>query len=448
MLRVETAARPGESAKDDLSNRDSPKALEQDWGRIYVSRKCCGSANCRTFAPALFGEVAPAGNERSVPAVLPGSHDSGAFAGVIRQPASKEDYLAARTAAAACGFGAIRLEQPRDVRRRAEMGSPWQEWPRRIEDNVWMLGHPSKRNYGALTYFIELPGGGVLVDVPKPIDQLFDWLEAHGGVKWMVLTHRDHVQHHSEFAARFPGCRRILGAADVNKRQNSYADATSSVEVKIGNDSPMTLDGRPILPEALASSELAVLPQPGHTPGSLCLLYRGRFLFTGDHLAYSRRRGHFVAHRLQCWHDWERQIESVSRLAAWAGAGQVNLQWLLPGHGEMTNLEEGRTSATVAMELGRAVDWMQQQPPGNVPLLRWIPFMLSRAKPRGWFNRLVLAIGGQGRDSWLLPRAVRRYLPDYEPAPAEAALRRLYAFVFTAALAIVGLVVWWAVGAT
>src|SRR5437773_70564 len=103
MLKFEAAASPGEGEKVDLSHPDPPKVVEEDWGRIYVTRKCCGAANCRTFAPALFGEVAPADNQRSVSAVLPGSHDDGAFTGVMRQPASKEDYLAARTAAAACG---------------------------------------------------------------------------------------------------------------------------------------------------------------------------------------------------------------------------------------------------------------------------------------------------------------------------------------------------------
>lgn len=308
-----------------------------------------------------------------------------------------------------------------------------------------MVGQPSKKNYGALAYFIELSGGGVLVDVPTPSKELFDWLEAHGGVRWLLLTHRDHVQHHAEFAARFPGCRRVIGAADVNRRQNAYADATDTVEVKLGNELvPVMLDGTPIPPEALPDPELAVPPQPGHTPGLLCLVYRGRFLFTGDHLAYSRRLGHMIAHRLQCWQDWERQTRSVSQLASWAEAGLLRFQWLLPGHGEQIRLDGDPASSNAAMELKRAVAWMRQQPPGNVPLLRWIPFVMSRANPRGRLGRLVLAIGGQRRDSWLLPRATRKYLTDFDPDASEAALHRWYPFAL-AALGAVGLVLWWAI---
>ena len=34
----------------------------------------------------------------------------------------------------------------------------------------------------------------------------------------------------------------------------------------------------------LFSPEFTIIPVPGHTAGSMCLLYRDRFLFTGDHL--------------------------------------------------------------------------------------------------------------------------------------------------------------------
>src|SRR5689334_12341483 len=83
----------------------------EDWGRLYVTRMCCGAATCRNYAPELLGEVAlpheRAGDHASV---LPGSRDPGAFTGVLRQPRSKAELAQARTAAAACPYGAIRLE--------------------------------------------------------------------------------------------------------------------------------------------------------------------------------------------------------------------------------------------------------------------------------------------------------------------------------------------------
>ncbi|HVJ89603.1 MAG TPA: MBL fold metallo-hydrolase [Labilithrix sp.] len=414
----------------------------EDWGQLYVTRRCCGGGTCRNFAPELFGEVIPTSQEASCPAPLPGSYEEGAFTGVLRQPRSKEEYLAARAAAAACGFGAIRLKRPPRLPGSDEAAPVWTEWPRRLEDNVWVIGQPSTRNYGALAYFIELPGGGILVDVPKPSEQLFRWLEARGGVRWLFLSHRDHVQHHAEFAARFPNCKRVIGSADVNRRQNAWADATDAVEIQIDcGRGPATIDGKAIAPERFPDEELVVITQSGHPPGGLCLLYRGRFFFTGDHLAYSRREGHFIAHRLQCWEGWMRLTASVRELLAWADAGWLALQWLLPGHGEWRRLDGESCPKKTADEFRRAVAWMDRQPPGNVPLFRWIPFVMSRAKPRGRFARLVMAIGGEERDAWLLPRASRQYLTDYRESQSSVARRRFIAFAVGAIAMLCG-VVW------
>ena len=56
--------------------------------------------------------------------------------------------------------------------------------------------------------------------------------------------------------------------------------------------------------------ELRVIPTPGHTAGSACLLYRDHFLFTGDHLAWSESRGHLYAFRTATWFDWDAQVRS------------------------------------------------------------------------------------------------------------------------------------------
>src|SRR5262245_48966220 len=171
----------------------------EDWGRLFVTRRCCGAATCRNFAPELLGEVPPSHGLRKDegpshgPSVLAGSYEEGSFTGVLRQPQSKADLEAARTAVAACPFGAIRLQPAKSRTRRIEPGSPWSSFPRRIEDHVWVLGHASQKNFGGLAYFIELEGGGVLIDTPKPSEELLRWLSEHGGVRWLFLTHRDHT---------------------------------------------------------------------------------------------------------------------------------------------------------------------------------------------------------------------------------------------------------------
>ncbi|WP_437679171.1 MBL fold metallo-hydrolase [Sorangium sp. So ce131] len=407
---------------------------KEDWGRLRVTRACCGAGVCRNFAPELLGEVAPAhwapldGDvQRRGPAVLEGTYDEGSFTGVLRQPQSLVDLAAARSAVGSCPVNALRLTRPAAGVRPGALGAPFSTWPRRLEDDVWVLGHPSRDNVSATAYFIERPGGGVLIDLPEPSDAIFRFLEQRGGVRWIFLTHRDHVAHHVEFAARFPGSRRVLGAADVTPRGSGPQTDTSDVELKLDGLGPMTLDGAPLAAAELAAAELAVLPQPGHTAGSMCLLYRGRFLFTGDHLAYSRRLGQIAAFRLQCWDDWDRQITSVRRLAALAEAGHLRFVWVLPGHGEWKRLDGDGSAAAAAAELQRAIAWMERQAPGHVPMARFIPWVKGRLNPDSRAARAVCAIGGggPGSDAWVLPRSVRPYLPDHRPEKDRAALIRI-----------------------
>ncbi|WP_373372067.1 MBL fold metallo-hydrolase [Nannocystis bainbridge] len=373
--------------------------------------------------------------------MLPGSYEDGAFTGVLRQPHSEEDLIAARTAVAACPVGAIKLLRGASRVRRGALGSPWRGYPRPIEDNVWIVGPPSMKNIGATTYFIERDGGGVLIDPPRPSEALFRWLADHGGVRWLFLTHRDHAHHHAEIAARFPDCRRLIGAADVNLRENSFLATTGDVEIKLGSElRPCTLEGQPLSEAEARQAELVVLPQPGHTAGSICLLYRGRFLFTGDHLAWSRVLGHIVAFRVQCWEDWERQTHSVRYLAAAAEAGWLRFTWILPGHGEWQRLPSDGSAAETAAALRRTVEWMERQPKGHMRAIHWTPFIMARLKPKSALGRLVRAIG-RGSDLWVLPRDVWSSLPAHDRRRLEAAVRRLRV-LGTVVLAIAALIVW------
>ncbi|TNE85883.1 MAG: MBL fold metallo-hydrolase [Deltaproteobacteria bacterium] len=383
---------------------DGSATASESWGTVTVTGRCCGAGSCRNYAPDLLVELDPDGCQE----LAPDGHEPGAFTGVRRQPRSAAEYQQARTAAAACGFGAIKLGKPAQKLPSELRGSPWKHFPRELEPGVWMLGQPSTRNYGATAFFLEREGGGVLVDLPKPSKSLFAWLREHGGVSRIFLTHADHAQHHAEFVAAFPGAKRMLGRRDVNKYAHAYADATTEVELLLDSDGgPLDFDGHPLPVERMSETELVLLPQPGHTPGGFCLLYRGRYLFTGDHLAYSHRLGHPVGARLQCWQDWEVLTSSVDQLAHWAHAGHLRFAWLLPGHGEEARLCEEPDADAVAAQLDAGVAWMREQPPGRVSLLRWVPFVLARTAPESFVGRVVNAFG---EPAWVLPKAVRRYL--------------------------------------
>jgi glyoxylase-like metal-dependent hydrolase (beta-lactamase superfamily II) len=124
----------------------------------------------------------------------------------------------------------------------------------------------------------------------------------------MFLSHRDDVADHARYAHRF-GCERILHAADVG------AD-TRDVERRIEGTDPVSL-----------APDLLAIPVPGHTRGSLALLYSERFLFTGDHLWGSGDGSGLDASSEVCWYSWSEQRRSMERLLAF------DFEWVLPGHG-------------------------------------------------------------------------------------------------------------------
>src|SRR5258705_7128001 len=105
----------------------------QAWGKLFVTRRCCGAGTCRNYAPELFGQVTPRGVELHAGArpVLADSHEAGAFTGILRQPQSREDDAAARAAAAGCVFGAIRYKKAARSASREAPSSPWLGWPQR-----------------------------------------------------------------------------------------------------------------------------------------------------------------------------------------------------------------------------------------------------------------------------------------------------------------------------
>jgi glyoxylase-like metal-dependent hydrolase (beta-lactamase superfamily II) len=146
----------------------------------------------------------------------------------------------------------------------------------------------------------------------------------------MFLTHCDDVADHARFAKHF-GCSRVIHRDDVDQ-------GTRDVEVIVeGGDAHELDDGA------------LVIPTPGHTRGSSCLLFERRYLFTGDHLAFSPARGHLYAFRGACWFDWRTQIDSMRRL------GRHDFEWVLPGHGRRAHFP----AAQMREQMKRCVGWME-----------------------------------------------------------------------------------------
>jgi glyoxylase-like metal-dependent hydrolase (beta-lactamase superfamily II)/ferredoxin len=252
-------------------------------GSFFVDHSCIDCGTCYEYLPWVF-------------------RDAGGHSRVARQPAGPSDRLHALKALLACPTGSIGTDDSSGLRS-AQTG-----FPDPIEDEVAFCGYTSELSFGAWSYFIQRPGGNVLMDSPRAVPALMTRLEQLGGVDLMVLSHQDDVADHARFAERFH-CRRVLHHADL-------AAGTAGVEQPITGDQPVQL-----------APDLLFIPTPGHTAGSACLLYRNKFLFTGDHLWWNPERRMLSASKAYCWHHWPTQLESLERLLAY------DFTWVLPGHG-------------------------------------------------------------------------------------------------------------------
>ncbi len=276
-------------------------------GNFYVDRTCIDCDTCRRVAPSVFAEG-----------------DGVSY--VHAQPQTEADRLRALMALVACPTASIGTVE------RVDANPGVRAFPEPVAENVSFCGFTAESSFGAWSWFVERPEGNVLVDSPRAAGPLLKALEARGGVGTLFLTHRDDVADHAALARRF-GCERVLHEDDVTS-------GTREIERQPAGPDPIAL-----------APDLLAIPTPGHTRGHAVLLYREKFLFTGDHLAFSKRRGHLVGFRDACWYSWSEQIRSMERLL------DHSFEWVLPGHGERFHAE---SSAAMRRELEHCVAWMRK----------------------------------------------------------------------------------------
>lgn len=292
--------------------RSSARRPENAPGALFVDDTCIDCDTCRWMAPATFDRRGEMSRVRAQP----------------RDPAELE--LALR-ALVACPTGSIGSE---DAGHTAGVRAARDAFPVPLDGPVSHCGWHSRKSFGAASYLLARPperGGNVLIDSPRWSSALVRRLEALGGVSTIFLTHKDDVADHARFAAHF-GARRVLHARDVD-------EGTRAVELQLVGDDPVALD-----------ADLLAIPVPGHTAGSTCLLAHGRYLFTGDHLAWSERLGQLYAFRSACWHDWAELVRSTERLV------RHRFEWVLPGHGVRAHIPPERFDDEVA----RLLAWLNR----------------------------------------------------------------------------------------
>ena len=252
-------------------------------GDFFVDSSCIDCDLCRQIAPRSF---AAAGDQAAVHA----------------QPVDAESEFAALKALVTCPSASIGTLHRHSIKEAVEA------FPERIEEDVFFCGFASESSYGASSYLIVRPDGNVLVDSPRFAKPLVRQIEQLGGINRIFLTHRDDVADQHLWAKHF-SAERIMHEEDAGRLQKS-------VEILIQGRNSIALE-----------KDLTVIPTPGHTRGHIVLLYRNRFLFTGDHLWWSPNYDSLHASRGVCWYSWPEQVESVKRLR------EYSFSWVLPGHG-------------------------------------------------------------------------------------------------------------------
>jgi glyoxylase-like metal-dependent hydrolase (beta-lactamase superfamily II)/ferredoxin len=261
----------------------SQRLSENVAGPFFVDTTCIDCDTCRQIAPATFGET-------------------GDFSFVKRQPGSPDELQAACRALVACPTGSIGAADKSGIS--AAVG----EFPFPLAPRLFYCGFNSRKSFGGNSYFLQHPQGNWLIDSPRFVEHLARRFEALGGIRYIFLTHRDDVADAEKYAERFHAERII-----------------HRLELASQPDAERILEG--FEPIQLAPGFLAI-PTPGHTRGHCVLLAESAFLFSGDHIWWSRNRGRLNASPDVCWYSWREQVASVRLLETYS------FEWILPGHGE------------------------------------------------------------------------------------------------------------------
>ncbi len=255
-----------------------PLSVEGDW---FTDTRCIDCDVARQYAPELI------------------EADDEGLSWVSAQPRSDADEMALWRASLACPTQSIGTTS----RRRA----PARVFPWELAAGVSLCGYNDRSSFGAHSYFVQRDEGNVMVDSPRYVRALVEVFEERGGIDHVLLTHQDDVADADRYADHF-GAKVWIHEADA--RAAPYA-----TEVVEGAEAVEIWPG------------FSAIPVPGHTRGSMVFHLEDRFLFTGDSMAWSRRRRRLDVFARATWYSWEELRRSMASLV------DVPFEWVLPGHG-------------------------------------------------------------------------------------------------------------------
>ncbi|OCR01377.1 MBL fold metallo-hydrolase [Oscillatoriales cyanobacterium USR001] len=274
-------------------------------GNFYVDTTCIDCDTCRWMAPEIFDQI-------------------GEQSAVYHQPSNESEEVRSLQALLSCPTSSIgTVEKPKNIQ------DIQQGFPLLVSENIYHCGYHSEQSYGAASYLIVREEGNILVDSPRFAPPLVKKIEEMGGIRYMYLTHRDDVADHQKYRDRF-SCDRILHTDEINS-------GTRDVEIQLSGGESYQL-----------APDLLIISVPGHTKGHTVLLYNNKFLFSGDHLAWSDRLNQLVGFPEACWYSWSEQVKSMEKLANYA------FEWVLPGHGRRYYSDR----ETMGKQMQKCIAWM------------------------------------------------------------------------------------------
>jgi glyoxylase-like metal-dependent hydrolase (beta-lactamase superfamily II) len=168
---------------------------------------------------------------------------------------------------------------------------------------------PNRATLGGTAYLLKetLASGEtmtILIDCPPWDDANRAFLEQHGPIAWLFITHRGAI-------GNAQAVHQALGCPILMQEQEAYLLPTATVT--------------PFQQEFSLSVHSRALWTPGHTPGSSCLYYSGLggVLFSGRHLLPTPQ-GQLQPIKTATTFHWPRQLQSCDRLRAQFPPGSLS----------------------------------------------------------------------------------------------------------------------------
>ena len=160
---------------------------------------------------------------------------------------------------------------------------------------------PNRETLGGTSYLIVEKNENLLIDCPAWDEHTRSFLEAHGGVKSLAITHRGGMGKVREIQEAF-GCTVIVQEQEAYLLPNIAATSFRESFV-ISSSHPHD------------APEIQIIWTPGHSPGSSCVYHAacGGILFSGRHLI-PNAQGEPVPFRTAKTFHWNRQLRHVQQL--------------------------------------------------------------------------------------------------------------------------------------